>query len=69
MSNEICPDCKHFDGYDEGWKDIVTMCNKIGDFEGTKKACHDFEKIITKEELLQEEIAQLKEQIKQLKGE
>lgn len=66
MSNEICPDCKHFIAYDEGLKDTLTMCNKIGDFEGVKKACHDFEKQITVKDLLRE-IDELKKENRLLK--
>ena len=68
MREEICPDCKHFHGYDDGWNDTLTHCRKIGDFEGIKKACHDFEKEITIKDLT-EEIAQLKEENRKLKAE
>lgn len=67
MKTDICSDCKYFCGYD-GINEIWTSCDKIGDFKGVKKFCHDFEKYVTYEEL-EKEVERLKKIILELGGE
>ena len=66
MSNKsVCVDCKYFYGYD-GVGELWVGCALHGDFKVKAVNCKDFEKKVTKADLLKK-IRKLEEENEQLK--
>ena len=64
MTENVCRECRYFYGFD-GVGELWTGCH-FGDFKGTKTNCENFEKNITKADLLKQ-ISELEREIEQLK--
>ena len=66
MTDNVCRECRYFNGFD-GVGELWTLCSN-GDFKGTRTHCEYFEKKVTKADLLRK-VNKLEKELEELQKE